>query len=113
MRALPKHENASLTLIQEREGDKQSISCLENPKNRRVSYKNPKMFDFRFNTSIPFPESGSRKRVHASGMRGIDFSHKITSRNVFFTKIKKNFFRDPAMIVTPIIFQIIYVVNHF
>ena len=60
------------------------------------------MFDFRFNTPTPFPESGSRKRFHASGMRGIDFSHKITPRNVFFTKIfKKIFFRDPAMIVTP------------
>ena len=45
------------------------------------------MFDFRFNTPNPFPESGSRKRFHASGMRGIDFSHKITPRNVFFTKI--------------------------
>ena len=52
------------------------------------------MFDFRFNTPTPFLESGSRKRFHASGMRGIDFSHKITPRNVFFTKIfKKNFRR--------------------
>ena len=36
------------------------------------------MFDFRFNTPTPFPESGSRKRFHASGMRGINFSLKIT-----------------------------------
>jgi hypothetical protein len=45
------------------------------------------MFDFRFNTPTPFPESGSRKRFLASRMRGIDFLHKITPRNVFFTKI--------------------------
>src|SRR3569623_557811 len=62
----------------------QSILRLEKPKNRRFSHKNPKMFDFRFNTPTPFPESGSRRRFHASGMRGIDFSHKITPRNVFF-----------------------------
>ena len=30
----------------------QSISRLEKPKNRRFSHKNPKMFDFRFNTPI-------------------------------------------------------------
>ena len=35
------------------------------------------MFDFRFNTPNPFPESGPRKRFYASGMRGIGFSHKI------------------------------------
>ena len=53
------------------------------------------MFDFCFNTPTPFPESGSRKRFYASEMRGIDFSHKITPRNVFFTKIfKKNFLRS-------------------
>ena len=64
----------------------------EKPKNRRFSHKNPKIFDFRFNTPAPFPESGTRKRFHVSGMRGIDFSHKITPRNVFFTKIFENFF---------------------
>ena len=75
-------------------GCAQSTPRLEKPKNRRFSHKNPKMYDFRFNTSTPFPESGSRKRFHASGMRGIDFSHKITPNNVFFTKIfKKIFFR--------------------
>src|SRR6185312_11866226 len=47
------------------------------------------MFDFRFNTLTPFPESGSRKHFHPSGMRGIDFSHKITPRNMFFQQ--KNF----------------------
>ena len=30
----------------------QSIPRLEKPKNRRFSHKNPKMFDFRFNTPI-------------------------------------------------------------
>src|SRR3569833_2820180 len=50
------------------------------------------MFDFRFNTPTPFPESGSRKHFYALGMRGIDFSHKITPRKVIFAKIKKNFF---------------------
>src|ERR1700733_11390193 len=70
----------------------QSIPRLEKPKNRRFSHKNPKMFDFRFNTPTPFPESGSRKHLHASGMRGIDFSHKITPRKVIFAKIQKNFF---------------------
>ena len=36
------------------------------------------MFDFRFNTPTLFPESGSRKRFHASEMRAIDSPHKIT-----------------------------------
>jgi hypothetical protein len=31
------------------------------------------MFDFRFNTLIPFPESGLRKHFHATGMCTIDF----------------------------------------
>ena len=71
----------------------QSIPRLEKRNNRRFSYKNPKMFDFRFNIPTPFPESGSRKRFHASGMRGIDFSHKITPKNVLFTKILKKFLK--------------------
>src|SRR3569623_3312950 len=75
-----------------------TLPRLEKTKNRRLSHKNPKIFDFLFNTSTPFPESGSRKRFHVSGMRGIDFSHKITSRNVFFTKI---FFGEQNPIVTP------------
>ena len=53
----------------------QSIPRLEKSKNRRFSHKNPKMFDFRFNTPTIFPESGSRKHFHASGVRAIDFSH--------------------------------------
>ena len=46
----------------------QSIPRLEKTKNRRFSHKNPKMFDFRFNTPTSFPESESKKRFHASGM---------------------------------------------
>ena len=79
----------------------QSIPRLEKLKNRRFSHKNPKMFDFRFNTH-PFHESGSRKRFHAPGIRGIDFSHKITPSNVFFTKIfKKIFFGERAPFENP------------
>jgi len=36
----------------------QSIPRLEKPKNRRFSHKNPKMFDFRFNTLIPSLNQG-------------------------------------------------------
>ena len=67
----------------------QSISRLENPKNRRFSHKNPKMFDFCFNTPTIFPESGSRKHFHASGVRAIDFSHFFTPRTAIS---KKNFY---------------------
>ena len=86
----------------------QSIPRLEKPKNRRFSHRNPKMFDFCFNTPTPFPESGSRKRFHASGMRGIDFSHKITPRNVFFTK---NFFGERVAIATPPLNSLLQVYN--
>ena len=37
----------------------QSIPRLEKHKNRRFSHKNPKMLDFRFNTSIPSLNQGS------------------------------------------------------
>jgi hypothetical protein len=36
----------------------QSIPRLEKPKNRRFSHKNPKMFDFRFDTPIPSLNQG-------------------------------------------------------
>src|SRR3569833_1910314 len=36
----------------------QSIPRLEKPKKRRFFHKNPKMFDFRFNTPIPFLNQG-------------------------------------------------------
>jgi hypothetical protein len=39
---------------------------------------NPKFSCFRFNTDSYFPESGSGKHFQASGVREIDFSHKIT-----------------------------------
>src|ERR1700758_2121124 len=72
----------------------QSIPRLEKPKNRRFSHKNSKMFDFRFNTPTPFPESGSGKHFQDSGMRGIDFSHKITPIKVILKQIlRKKFFR--------------------
>ena len=38
-----------------------------------------------------FPESGSRKHFHTSGMRAIDFSHKITLKYVFFFNFWKFF----------------------
>jgi hypothetical protein len=76
----------------------QSIPRLGKLKNRRFSHTNPKMFYFRFNTPTSLPESGSRKRFHASRMREIYFLHKITPRNVFFTK---KFFGERAPIVTP------------
>ena len=59
----------------------------EKPKNRRFSHKNPKMFDFRFNTPTSFPESGSKKRFHASGVRAIDSPHKIAPKGYLLKKI--------------------------
>ena len=38
----------------------QSILRLEKPKNRRFSHKNPKMFDFRFNTPTPSLNQGQK-----------------------------------------------------
>ena len=49
------------------------------------------MFDFRFNTRIPFPESGSREHFHVSGMRAIDFLHDFTP--IYAVLAKKNFRR--------------------
>ena len=63
-----------------------NASSLEKPENRRFSHKNPKMFDFRFNTPTTFPESGSRKRFHALGIRAIDSPHKIRPRRDFSEK---------------------------
>ena len=59
------------------------------------------MFDFRFNTPTPFPESESRKRFHASGMRGIDFSHKNTPTRVISEKIMKKIFVDLVAMFCP------------
>jgi hypothetical protein len=44
------------------------------------------IFYFRVNTPNPFPESGSRKRFYVSGMRTIDFPHKIALVWVIFSK---------------------------
>src|SRR4051812_19800236 len=85
----------------------QSIPRLEKPKNRRFSHKNPKMFDFRFNIPTIFPESGSRKHFHASGVRAIYFSHFFTPRNA----ISKKFFwsRSDPKVVPPLkAFMIFY-----
>ena len=57
------------------------------------------MFDFRFNTPTPFPESGSRMRFHILAVRAIDFSHKITPKNDHF---RKKFFHEIVYIYTPI-----------
>src|SRR3569833_814013 len=48
--------------------------------------------DFRFNTHIYFPESGSRKRFQGSGMRAIDSPHKITPRRSLVNKISTRFY---------------------
>ena len=71
----------------------QSIPRLEKSKNQRFFHKNSKMFDFRFNTPTPSPESGSGKHFQDSGMRGIDFSHKITPIKIFFFKFEKKIFQ--------------------
>ena len=47
---------------------------------------------FRFNTHIYFPESGSRKLFHASGMRAINFSPRnYPKKSVFRRKSEKIF----------------------
>ena len=64
----------------------QSISRIKLPPEMRFEGEISKFFDFRFNTHIYFPESGSRKHFHASGMRAIDFSHDFTPNSVIFVK---------------------------
>jgi hypothetical protein len=56
----------------------QSIPRIKLPPDGCFQGENRSFFDFRINTPNPSPESGSRKRFHASGMRVIDFPHKIT-----------------------------------
>ena len=75
----------------------QSIPRIKLPSERWFWGRNFKIFDFRFNTHIFFPESGSRKYFLASGMRAIDFSHKITPRKVFFEKKFEKFFFHPNL----------------
>jgi hypothetical protein len=73
------------------------MGTVENHQKTRFEKIEKIRIDFRFNTPTPFPESGSRKRLHASEMRGIDFSHNITPRNVFFTKIFKKIFSENGL----------------
>ena len=49
-------------------------------------------FDFRFNTHIYFPESGSRKHFHVSGMRAIDFSPRNYHKKSVFRRKSEIFF---------------------
>ena len=85
---------------------REAFSSSGNARNRFPAWNYPqkydfegeisKFFDFRFNTHIYFPESGSRKRFQGSGMRAIDFSQKITPRR---SLVKKIFY--PALSWTP------------
>ena len=121
MRALPKHGNASLTLIQ---GNRcieakmfdfrfntlipslnqgrgsvfkvrecaQSIPRLEKPKNRRFSHKNPKMSDFRFKTPTPSLNQGQGSIFTFWGCAQ-SISHMILPLKVTFLE-KKFFFEN-------------------
>ena len=73
----------------------QSIPRMKLPPEIWFWGRNFKIFRFSFQYTHLFPESGSKKHFHASGMRAIDFSHDFTSTRVIFVKI--NFFRDPAI----------------
>jgi hypothetical protein len=67
----------------------QSILPLEKPLYSRFPGGKSNFFDFRFNTPTTFPESGSRKHFHNSGMSAIDSPHKIRGSKIIF---RKNFF---------------------
>jgi hypothetical protein len=71
----PKHERASLTLIQGKIG----------------FLKMRKMTIFALKPNFP-PESGSKKPFYALGMRAIDYPHKIIPRGGQFQMMKKTFF---------------------
>jgi hypothetical protein len=78
----------------------QSIPHIKLPLNGCFQGETRNFFDFRVNTPNPFPESGSRKRFHASGMRAIDFLHKITLIWVIFSKQifwSQKIFRTPKI----------------
>ena len=88
MRALSNRESASLTLIQGRD------RCIEEkPKNLWFSHKNPKMFDFRFNTPIHSLNQGQGRvfmlRECAESISRI----KLPLGMYFLQKFKKKFFR--------------------
>ena len=82
----------------------QSILPLEKSYTAGFPAENRTFFDFRFNTPTTFPESGSRKHFHASGMRAIDLSPRnYPKKSVFRKKSEKIFFsifRDQAINVT-------------
>ena len=62
----------------------QSIPHLEKPKNWRFSHKNPKMFDFRFNTPISLNQGqGSIFKVQECAQS----AHKIAPKKSFVKKI--------------------------
>jgi hypothetical protein len=71
----------------------QSVPRIKLPQKDDFEARNPKCFDFRFNTHIYFSESGSRKHFHVSGMRAIDFSPRnYPKKSVFRRKSGKKFF---------------------
>jgi hypothetical protein len=74
----------------------QSILHIKLPADGCFLSENRNFFNCRVNTPIPFPESGSRKYFHASGMRAIISLHKITPIWFCLGKIfwsQKNFSR--------------------
>ena len=79
----------------------QSIPRLEKPKNRRFSHKNPKMFDFRFNTPIPSLNQGQGSIFTLRECVESISRIKLPLGTYFYKNFQKIFFRDPAMIVTP------------
>ena len=95
---LPKHENASLTLIQGMSG------CIEAKIEKFSDFyeKTADSYVFLGGESIACipeawkcfhdPDSGSRKHFHSSGVRAIDSPHQITPKGSLVKKILKNFF---------------------
>jgi hypothetical protein len=65
----------------------QSIPRIKLPPMRMIFGR--KIFDFRFTTPTSYPESGSRTRFHAPGMRTIDFPYKITPNTKKLANWKK------------------------
>ena len=56
----------------------------------------------------PFPESGSRKHFHASGMHAIDSPHKITPIGIIF---RKNFLKKIHLILCPFLLRVPKIFN--
>jgi hypothetical protein len=74
-----------------------SIPRLEKPKNRRLSHKNPKMFDFRFNTPIPSLNQGQgsifKVRECAQSIPRI----KLPLEGYLFKKFENIFYPGPVL----------------